>query len=138
MFDVFLYAAFAVACLRALTAPTIGFNESWPIVAFLSVLGLLDVTIWLAARSEVYLYMLVCFMFAESAPAAVWSGVKCVQLGIWLWASVSKWGEWFPFVVQTMVCNSFTWPLTTKAVHRAMFRSHPSDLRASTVCWLVA
>jgi hypothetical protein len=68
----------------------------------------------------------------------MWTGVKLVQLGIWGWAAVSKFGEWFPFVVQTMICNSMLWPLTRKDVHRAMFRNHPTDLRCSTLCYRLA
>jgi hypothetical protein len=115
--------------VRALMAPSIGAAECAPVVGMLMLLGLSDCTIWLAARSEVYMYMAVCFMLGAGTAATaattaatagvemtgnltgsvadpdrhMWTAVKIVQLGIWIWACVSKWGEWFPFVVQ--VCN---------------------------------
>ena len=82
--------------------------------------------------------MAVCFCFCDEAPEAAWTGVKVVQLGIWLWAGVSKWGAHFPFVVQTMLCNSMTWPFTSKALHRRLCRAHPTDLRASRLCEALA
>ena len=71
----------------------IGWEECSPIVALMMLIGLFDVTIWLAARSEVYLYMIICFCLADTQQS-MWTAVKIVQLGIWLWASISKWGEW--------------------------------------------
>jgi hypothetical protein len=37
-----------------------------------------------------------------------------------------------------MVCNSIVWPFTRQDLHRALFRNHPTDLRASSLCWYLA
>ena len=50
-----LYIAYVAACVNALTAPSVGYTECAPIVGLLTLLGLLDFPIWLAARSEVKL-----------------------------------------------------------------------------------
>eukprot|EP00040_Diaphanoeca_grandis_P042869 m.266250 g.266250 ORF g.266250 m.266250 type:complete len:602 (-) comp66128_c0_seq1:218-2023(-) len=144
--DVGLYTTFLMSVLNALTSPTIGVSECAPIVLLLMLLGFLDYTIWLAARSEVYMYIVVCYLFIDSSVPLddelnhhVWTGAKCCQLAIWMWASVSKWGEWFPFVVQIMVCNSMVFPFTLKGVHNAMFRNAANgDFRVSTLCWTFA
>ena len=163
-----LFVALVGLGVRALVAPSIGAAECAPVICVLMLLGLSDCTIWLAARSEVYMYMAVCFMLgagtavttAAAAAAAggggggdmtgnmtgsvadpdrhMWTAVKIVQLGIWIWACVSKWGEWFPFVVQVKVCNSIVWHFTRQDLHRALFRNHPTDLRASSLCWYLA
>ena len=41
-----------------------------------------------------------------AAAAAALTGWKVVQLGIWLWAAVSKWGRFFVNVIQVMASNS--------------------------------
>jgi hypothetical protein len=52
--DVLLYAALLVVLVRALLAPTPGFEHFLPIVVLVPVLGVLDKTTFLAARAEHY------------------------------------------------------------------------------------
>jgi len=52
LLDVALYLALVALCLHALTSPNIGAPECFPVIWLLFVIGLLDTTIWLAARSE--------------------------------------------------------------------------------------
>ena len=136
--DVALFLVLVVCCLRALYAPSLGAAEAGPVVFALAVLGVLDTTIILASRFEVYGYMTACIALsslADDPDAALTTALKVVQLGIWLWASISKWGPWFPLTVQVMLTNSMTWPFTTKAFRRALFADlSKSDLRASFFC----
>jgi len=130
--DVALYLAHLGFALRALTAPTVTPDLVLPSVCLLVLLGLSDKTIFLAARSEHYLMLLVCFLFAESWLA----GAVAVQLAIWLWAAVSKLNRHFPAVVCVMVSNSpiLRWP----KLRRAMYRSFPDDLRPSGLAQAMA
>lgn len=117
IFDVVMFIAFVIVTLRALMSSEIGLHECIPVVVLLMIIGLLDVTIWLAARSEVYLYMVVTFCFCgQTSTAAILTALKLQQLAIWTWAGVSKFGPWFPFVIQTMICNSMIWPLSLASV----------------------
>lgn len=52
LLDVGLYISLLGLCIRALVSPSIGFAECFPVIWILNVIGLFDVTVWLAARSE--------------------------------------------------------------------------------------
>ena len=123
--DVAAYAALLVAAVRALLAPEIHFEHLLPIALLVPFLGVLDKTIFLAARAEHYWVMVVCFAFATSSIA----GAKAVQLALWFWAGVSKLNHHFPSVVGVMTSNG---PLTRSAwLRRQMYRAYPEDLRPS-------
>lgn len=138
--DAALYVALCVALLRALVAPTIAFEHLLPVAILVPLLGILDKTIFLAARSEHYLYTVLVFAFAttpswspaatEGAPAWI-AGAKAVQLTIWFFAGVSKLNHHFPTVVCVMTSNS---PFTRfEGLRRRMYRSFPDDLRPSSL-----
>jgi hypothetical protein len=124
-FDVALYLALLGSLVRALVSPAMGLNELWPVLVLVPVLGVLDKTLFLAARAEHFWVTLMCFAFC---PAWV-AGAKAVQLALWFWAGVSKLNHHFPTVVCVMTSNA---PLTRFArLRKAMYRDWPSDLNPS-------
>lgn len=132
LLDVALYGALILCALRALLAPSLGAAELLPLVVLVPTLGLLDKTIFLAARAEHYWVTLVCFAFASDWIA----GSKAVQLALWFWAGVSKLNHHFPTVVAVMISNG---PLTrARWIRERMYRSYPEDLRPSRLATLMA
>jgi hypothetical protein len=123
--DAALYLLHYVFLFRALAAPEITPALLLPTVILLPVLGLLDKTLFLAARGEHYWTALICFLFpAESIPAA-----KIVWCAVWLWAATSKLNPHFPWVVAVMQSNS---PMTGfGGLRRYLYRDYPGDLRPS-------
>ncbi len=125
LLDVALYLTLLACLVRALISPQLGLSELLPIVILVPVLGLLDKTLFLAARAEHFWVMTVCFAFCPQWIA----GAKAVQLALWFWAGVSKLNHHFPTVVCVMTSNG---PLTRFAwLRKAMYRSYPADLRPS-------
>ncbi len=132
LLDVALYAANAGCLIRALLAPSLGLNELLPIAVLVPVLGVLDRTLFLAARAEHYYTTLLCFVLATD-----WiPGAKAVQLALWFWAGVSKLNRHFPAVVCVMMSNSpvmrFEW------FRRRMYQKFPDDLRPSRLAKTMA
>ncbi len=129
--DVLLYLALLVAGARALVAPTPGIEHFLPLVVLVPVLGVLDRTLFLAARAEHYWVTLVCFVFARDWIA----GAMAVQLALWFWAGFSKLNHHFPSVVCVMTSNGpftrFPW------LRRRMYRDYPRDLRPSLLAVLM-
>lgn len=126
LLDVALYLALVVAALRALVAPLPDAAHFAPIVALVAALGVLDKTLFLAARGEHYWVTLVCFV---ASPLHWIAGAKAVQLALWFWAGVSKLNHHFPTVVCVMTSNG---PLTRFPwLRRRMYRDYPRDLRPS-------
>lgn len=104
-----------------------------PLVAFLVVIGLRDKTIFLAARSEVYLLLAITF-FLPAVDMVI--AAKLVMLTLWWGAATSKLNRHFPNVVATMESNN---PLMRiKAVKRRLHVSYPDDIRPSSVAGLLA
>ena len=130
--DVLLYAGLLAAAVRALVAPAPGFAHFLPLVAVLPVIGVLDKTVFLAARSEHFWVTIVCFAFAPQWIA----GAKAVQLALWFWAGFSKLNHHFPTVVCVMTSNGpftrFPW------LRRLMYRDYPHDLRPSRLAAAMA
>ena len=127
LIDVALYFALLAALVRALLAPMLGISELLPLVIAVPLLGVLDKTIFLAARGEHFWVMIVCFAFATNWVA----GAMAVQLALWFWAGFSKLNHHFPTVVGVMTSNG---PFTRFAfVRKAMYRRYPTDLRPSTL-----
>jgi hypothetical protein len=129
--DCALYLALLVFAVRALLAPALGLSELLPLVVLVPVLGVLDRTLFLAARGEHYWVTLVVFAFCP-----VWlAGAKAVQLALWFWAGFSKLNHHFPTVVCVMTSNGpftrFGW------LRRAMYRGYPDDLRPSGLATLM-
>lgn len=130
--DVLLYIALVVLSVRALVAPAIVPSLVLPLVVLVPLLGILDRTVFLAARAEHFWVVLVCFAFGTNWIA----GAKAVQLALWMWAGVSKLNHHFPSVVSVMTSNGpftrFTW------LRRRMYRSYPTDLRPSPLAGAMA
>lgn len=126
--DALLYLALLVLCVRALLAPNPGAQDYLPIALLVPALGVLDKTLFLAARAEHYWVMLVCFV---AAPGNWIPGAMAVQLALWFWAGFSKLNHHFPTVVAVMNSNG---PITRFAwMRRLMYRAYPSDLRPSAL-----
>ena len=159
--DVLLYAGVLAALALPLLTPAervanlpadTGPQELVPALAFVPILvlmplmGLRDKVVFLAARSEQYLpIMLFSAVFgglvlADGATSSdfvdlvvVFKIVICV---VWLGAGMSKLGKHFENVVPPMVSNS---PGISKAWKRAHYRDAANgDLRPSRLAWFMA
>ena len=130
--DVSLYAAFVALSVRALVAPDPSTSHWLPLAVIVPVLGLLDKTLFLAARAEHFWVTLVCFTVTRDfVPAAM-----TVQLALWFWAGFSKLNHHFPTVACVMNSNA---PLSRiPALRRAMYRDFPRDLRPSRLAAWIA
>ena len=130
--EVLLYLGLLLACGHTLLAAEPGLAHFVPLVVLLPALGILDRTIFLAARAEHYWVTLLCFVFAPQWIA----GAMAVQLALWFWAGFSKLNHHFPTVVCVMVSNG---PLTRMQwLRRRMYRDFPRDLRPSTLATVLA
>ena len=130
--DVLLYLGLLVSLVRALIAPEITLGHLVPIVVLLPVLGIIDKTLYLAARSEHYLIALACFLFpADTLPA-----LKIVWLAIWWGAATSKLNLHFPGVVDVMISNHAV--LRFKWLRKKLYKDYPNDLRPSTLSAVLA
>lgn len=129
--DVGAYAALLIAAGMFLVASDPSPANTLALVALVPLCGVLDKTLFLAARAEHYWVTLVCFAFVTPWIA----GAKAVQLALWFWAGVSKLNHHFPTVVCVMTSNS---PVTRfEWLRRRMYRSYPDDLRPSTLAtWM--
>jgi hypothetical protein len=130
--DVLLYAALLLLTLTALISAAPPLALLLPIAVLLAVVGLLDKTLFLAARGEHFWTTLVVFVLAASAsPAASFiPGAKAIHAALWFWAGVSKLNHHFPSVVGVMTSNS---PITRFAwIRRLMYRDFPRDLTPSS------
>ena len=140
--DVGVMLAHLYFLVRAVTAPVVGRDQVLPYICTLMLLSVLDHTIFLASRGEQYLWVSITFLLesqwngSSSAPER-FTGAKLMQMAIWMWASMSKWGNWFPFVVQVMVANSPCVPW--EWAKGLMFKDVKNgDFRTSKLCYYVA
>lgn len=158
--DVVLYAAVLASLVFPLLAPAeqvdilpagTGPQELVPPIAFVPVLvlmplmGLRDKVVFLAARSEQYLPIMLfsatlgALVFSDGASAADFVNLvvafKIIICVVWLGAGMSKFGHHFENVVPPMVSNS---PGQLGFVKRAHYRNAPEDLRPSRVAWFMA
>jgi hypothetical protein len=125
--DVGLYLAHYGFLLRALLAPAITPELLVPTLILLPLLGVLDRTLFLAARAEHYGSALVCLLFTRDWIA----GEKVLWISVWLWAATSKLNGHFPAVLAVMQSNS---PLTAFGnLRRRLYRNFPDDLRPSSL-----
>lgn len=130
--DVFIYLVLLGSLVRALIAPAVTTDMLLPILISLPILGVLDTTIYLAARAEHYLIALVCFMFIGEELSAV----KLVWLAIWWGAATSKVNRHFPAVVCVMISNHavLQWPWLRKK----LYQNYPEDLRPGPLAKILA
>jgi hypothetical protein len=129
--DVGLYAATLGLLVAALVSPRPGNELLVPIAILVPVLGVLDKTLFLCARSEHYWTTIMVFVLAPSFVP----GAKLVQAALWFWAGFSKLNHHFPAVVGVMTSNSpvlrFAW------IRRLMYRRFPEDLTPSRLAtWM--
>src|SRR5574341_333732 len=125
--DIAFYLALILFAVLALINPAPGPREWLPLVILVPLLGILDKTVFLAARAEHYWVTLVVFTFAKNWIA----GAMIVQLALWFFAGFSKLNHHFPSVVCVMTSNS---PFTRfGGLRKAMYRRYPNDLRPATL-----
>jgi hypothetical protein len=132
--DVALYAANQLFLLRALLAPEVTPALMLPSAILIPLLGVLDKTLFLAARSEHYWVALICLVAAHAN--ALWiSACKVVWCAIWFWAATSKLNYHFPSVIMVMMNNGPFFPRWLKS---RLFASYPDDLRPSQMAAAMA
>ncbi len=130
--DVLAYAALVVVLVSLLVSPTLDPRLLVAVAVLVPVLGLLDRTLFLAARAEHYWVTVLCFLFAGNWIA----GAKAVQLALWFFAGFSKLNHHFPAVVCVMTSNG---PLTRfRWLRERMYKRYPDDLRPSRLAVLLA
>ncbi len=146
--DVLLYAALLVLLVVALFSdgtgprPALGTQVGvlpmcwvWAILGVLTLAGLRDKVIFLAARGEVYASFTVAFLFAGFGVDTI-IAAKLVCLAIWVGAATSKLNKHFPFVISTMMSNSPV--VRPRALKRLFFERFPDDLRPGRLARIVA
>ena len=103
------------------------------LAAFLALIGLRDKTVFLAARSEVYLLLALTFLLPD---VEFVFAAKLGLLLIWWGAATSKLNKHFPFVVATMMSNH---PLVrSKTLKRKLYTDFPDDMRPSRLARAMA
>lgn len=145
--DVVLYVGVLAALVVPLAAPAHsvpGFADQhtiagWtfvPVLVLMPLMGLRDKAIFLAARSEQYLpIMLYSAVFAGHVVDLV-IAFKIVIVCVWLGAGTSKFGHHFVNVIPPMVSNSPAMPgRWSKRLH---YRRAPDDLLPSRFAWFMA
>ena len=130
--DVLFYIALLIFLILALIASNIFPELILPIIIILPILGLIDKTIFLAARAEHYLIAIICFLFIGEEIA----GAKIVWLAIWWGAATSKLNRHFPAVVCVMISNHavLQWPWLRKK----LYKNYPTDLRLGKLAHILA
>ncbi len=139
-FDVAVYAVFVGVCGWALVSPEIAPVQLLVVVVVVPLLGVLDKTLFLAARAEHYWVTALVFLWASSGDAVdsvtLVAGSKAVMLALWFFAGFSKLNHHFPSTVCVMTSNS---PLTRGTpLRRWVYRSYPDDLRPSRFAVVLA
>jgi hypothetical protein len=125
--DVGLFAACQLSLLWALVQPEVTPTLLLPAFVLIPILGVLDKTIFLAARAEHYYVALVCLVVASGDDLWI-SACKVIWCFIWFWAATSKLNHHFPFVIMFMMNNG---PFFPKFLKKRLFTDFPDDLRPS-------
>ena len=133
--DVALYAGVLAASVYLLASdgPFLDAAAIAVLLGLLVTLGLRDKVSFLAARPEVYGFMLVVSLFATENFIVAW---QIVFFCIWWGAASSKLNRHFPFVVSVMIANT-PWNPSRRAKAR-LWRGHPEDVRPGPVAILSA
>jgi hypothetical protein len=116
-----------------------------PILVTMPLMGLRDKVVFLAARSEQYLPIMLfsatlgAIALRDGASAADFVDLvvafKIIICIVWIGAGVSKIGDHFMNVVPPMVSNS---PGQLDVIKRLHYRGAPEDLRPSRLAWFMA
>ena len=96
------------------------------LLGLLALLGLRDKVPFLAARPEIYGFILLVSLFPAEDLIPGW---QFVFFFIWWGAAASKLNRHFPFVIQVMISNT-PWNRSRKFKSK-MYRDYPDDLRPS-------
>ncbi|MCI4671006.1 MAG: DUF3556 domain-containing protein [Bacteroidia bacterium] len=123
--DILLYGALLYFLFVGCIAPEVTSTIVLPVVILLPILGILDRSIYLAARADVYYPAIFVFLF----PLETMGALQIVWFAIWFWAAFSKLTPTFTSVVSVMICNSPF--LRFKWLKKLMFKNYPEDLRLS-------
>jgi hypothetical protein len=102
-------------------------------IALLVLIGLRDKTIFLAARGEQYLPVLLACASLPFVNMII--ALKMVILVVWVGAGFSKFGKHFSNVIPPMVSNTIFAP---KFVRKAHYRDFPNNLRPSRLADFMA
>jgi hypothetical protein len=102
-------------------------------IALLVLIGLRDKTIFLAARGEQYLPVLVIFAVLPFVNMII--ALKMVIVLVWVGAGFSKFGKHFSNVIPPMVSNTIFAP---KWLRRAHYRDFGRDMRPSRLADFMA
>jgi hypothetical protein len=95
-----------------------------PLLGFWALLGLRDKVSFLAARPEIYGFLLIVSLFPPHNLVVGW---QFVFFFIWWGAAASKLNRHFPYVISVMVSNT-PWNRSRKAKAK-LYANHPDDLR---------
>ncbi len=125
--DVVVYVLTQVLLLRVLVSPEVTPELLMPCFVLVAVNGILDKTLFLAARYEHYWVVMGALVFAAEGDLWV-AGAKLTWSFIWIWAGVSKWNRHFSSVIMFMMNNG---PFFPKLLKQRLFADFPNDLRPS-------
>ncbi len=95
-----------------------------PLLGFWALLGLRDKVSFLAARPEIYGFMMLVSLFPAHTLIVGW---QFVFFFIWWGAATSKLNRHFPYVISVMVSNT-PWNRSRKAKAK-LYEDYPEDLR---------
>ncbi len=132
LLDVALYLCLILALLINLMSKNLVFDQLIYVIILLPVLGILDKTIFLAARAEHFFVGTICLLFPEYTFAAL----KWVWLAIWFWAATSKLNKHFPSVICVMISNSAF--LRIPWLRKKIYKDYPHDLRQGKLAEVLA
>jgi hypothetical protein len=130
--DVVLYAAVLAAAAYLLVSDgdpagaRLDTTAIAVLLGLLALLGLRDKVPFLAARPEVYGFILLVSLFPAKNLIPGW---QFVFFFIWWGAAASKLNRHFPYVIQVMVSNT-PWN-RSRRMKAKLYRDHPEDLRPS-------
>ena len=138
--DVVAYVTTEILLFRVLIQPEVTSEFLLPCFFAIPILGVLDKTLFLVARSEHYWVALTCLTFAVFTgmpdEGNLWvSFCKCVWGFIWFWAAASKLNHHFAYVIMFMMNNG---PFFPKFLKKSLFAEFPDDLRPSNFAKVMA
>ena len=132
--DVAAYVLAQLSLFRVLFSPEVTPALLLPCFALVALNGVLDKTLFLAARYEHYWVVMGAMIFASANELWI-AGAMLTWSFIWIWAAVSKWNGHFPSVIMFMMNNG---PFFPKVLKKRLFRNFPDDLRPSAMAEKIA
>ena len=132
--DVGVYTLNQLCLLRVLVAPEVTPDLLLPSLLLIPAMGVLDKTLFLAARAEHYWVALVCLVVASTNELWI-PACMVLWVCVWFWAATSKLNQHFPSVIMVMMNNG---PFFPKILKKRLFKSYPDNLRPSRFAELMA